>query len=69
MESVKAHGRTPEFLVTHGASDGRFFADLGIPVVMCQPDGGGIHEDGEWVSLGGIELYNTVLRDYLDRVS
>lgn len=68
VESIKAHGLVPEFLVTHGASDGRFFGDLGIPVVMCQPDGGGIHEDGEWVSLQGIELYYKVVSDYLDRV-
>lgn len=69
VESVRAHGRTPEFLVTHGASDGRFFADLGIPVIMCQPDGGGIHEDGEWVSIKGIEMYYNVLLDYLNKVS
>lgn len=69
VETVKEHGREPEFFVTHGASDGRFFAAHNIPVIMCQPDGGDIHEEGEWVSIEGIKTYYEVVKDYLDKVA
>ena len=35
----------------HGATDARFFTHLNVPILIHDPDGGGMHTDEEWVSL------------------
>jgi len=69
IETLRALHLTPRYTQDHGASDGRFFANRGIPVLISQPDGGDAHGPEEWVSLDGIERYYGVLRKYLDRVA
>lgn len=68
-EVLKNHGRSFETVLDHGASDGRFFAACGIPVIISQPDGAGLHGPEEWVDLPSIELYYQVLRSYLDKIA
>lgn len=66
---VTMHGRNVNFTLDHGASDGRFFSELGIPVIISQPDGANLHAPDEWVHIPSIELYYHVLKEYLDNVS
>jgi len=67
--AVESLGLEVELTCAHGASDGRFFAERGIPIVMNQPDGGNAHAKDEWVDLEAVELYDKILRKYLDDVA
>lgn len=68
-KAIEHHGRPFVVSLGHGASDGRHFAEQGIPFVMSQPDGGNHHGPGEWVSLSAVQLYADVLKTYLDEVA
>lgn len=48
-----------------GSSDARFIATLGIPVIMCRPEGGGLHADDESISISSLENYYKVLKHYI----
>ena len=68
-KAVEAEGRTPEFVRTHGRSDASFFSGRGIPVIMGQPDGEGLHGPREWVSISAMEEYYRVVKRFLDVVA
>ncbi len=55
----------PAFRKEHGATDGRFFAEKGIPIVITGPEGGGIHGPEEWVSAGSLLRLYEVFRVFL----
>lgn len=63
------HGLTPEIGFDHGSSDGRFFAEKNIPVIISQPDGANLHAKDEWVDMKSIGLYYEVLREFVERVA
>ena len=68
IESVeKVIGRV-KFGKTHGATDGRFFAEKGIPVVMIYPQGGDIHGDNEWVSFDSLLKLYAIFEDFLTKI-
>ncbi len=70
MEHVAKTGRTPVFKPAHGSSDGRYFSDHGMRVVIIsQPDGGDHHGPEEWVSVEALGLYDQVARGYIDEVA
>lgn len=69
VDALAAQGRSAEWTLDPGASDGRFFAERNIPVIISQPDGANLHAPGEWVHIPSIKLYYDVLKDYLQRVS
>lgn len=48
-----------------GASDGRFYAAAGMPVILCRPPGGGAHSDSEWISQKGFFQFYQVLERFL----
>lgn len=52
--------------VAHGASDGRFFNQKGIPYLMFKPDSGGHHGDKEWIDIEGLDLFSKVIQDILE---
>lgn len=60
---------TPSGTISTGASDARFFASIGVPVIICRPAGGGQHADSEWIDKLGFEQYSQVLVDYLNKVA
>lgn len=69
-ESVtRLTGAAVSGIVSHGGSDARFLAPVGVPCIICRPHGGEQHADGEWISRQGAEQYVAVLRDYLDTVA
>ncbi len=68
LDAIRAHGRTPETVLGHGGSDGRFFSARGIPAIISQPDGGNHHAKNEWVDIPSIQTYYKVLKTYLEKI-
>ncbi len=58
-------GSLPEFSKEHGATDGRFFAEAGIPVIITHGVGGGIHADDEWVDAFSMETLKDIFKEFL----
>jgi acetylornithine deacetylase/succinyl-diaminopimelate desuccinylase-like protein len=61
----KITGSKAAMLQLHGASDVRFYEQLGTPAVCFGPYGGGQHSDGEWLDIEGIQTYYEILKDFL----
>lgn len=61
----KVTGSKAAMLQLHGASDVRFYEQMGTPAVCFGPYGGGQHSDGEWVEIEGIQTYYEILKDFL----
>ncbi len=53
--SERILNREVKFSREHGATDGRFFTDAGIPVLVTYPIGDGIHGENEWVDINSLE--------------
>jgi succinyl-diaminopimelate desuccinylase len=51
----------------YGATDGRFFAEKGIPVVMIYPVGGNIHGKNEWVSYSSLKELKEIFYVFLEK--
>lgn len=67
LESYRKVIGEPVFDVEHGATDGRFFASIGVPVVTLYPVGNGIHSENEWVEVESLcrmyDLFFEYVRD------
>jgi acetylornithine deacetylase/succinyl-diaminopimelate desuccinylase-like protein len=61
-------GAAPLRIREHGATDARHFGAAGIPAFLYGPRGGGIHGDGEWVSLQSLEEHYRLYRELFDRL-
>lgn len=61
----KVLGRKVPFSKEHGATDGRYFAEKGVPVVITYPVGGNIHAKNEWVNLDSLETLYTIFREFI----
>jgi succinyl-diaminopimelate desuccinylase len=60
-------GEEPSYSRVHGATDGRFFSQKNIPVVITYPVGDNIHGKNEWVDLNSlVKLYN-IFEKFLDK--
>ncbi len=62
---IEEKGKTSNFYKAHGASDGRFFADRDIPVLMIKPDSSEPHVADEWVDLESLGVFTEVLLEFL----
>ena len=69
LETLKAIGKEPEFILAQASSDARYFAAKNIPSIISQPRGYGHHSHDEWVDMSSIGEYYEVLREYLDRTA
>ncbi len=49
----------------HGASDGRFFSEKRIPVIMFKPKCSAPHVDNEWVDLKSLMVFQKILKRFL----
>lgn len=49
----------------HGATDARFFGELGIPAVIWGPIGGGMHSKDEWVDMKSLVVMQDVLNTFI----
>ena len=70
MKSVESvRGKQEDPTMSYGASDGRFFDLVGIPVIVMRPEGGDAHGGSEWIDEKGFEEYYRVLLDYVKNVA
>jgi acetylornithine deacetylase/succinyl-diaminopimelate desuccinylase-like protein len=58
-----------DWTFAHGASDGRFFAAKGVPVIQIKPKVGGHHSDEEWIDLSSLEKYYRFVKDFTREVA
>lgn len=49
----------------HGASDGRFFSEKGMPVIMFKPVCSPAHVDNEWLDLKSLDKFFELLKSFL----
>lgn len=62
-------GRPVKLGKEHGATDGRFFAEMGIPVIVIYPIGDDIHGKNEWVDLRSLETLYHIFEGFVQHVS
>ncbi len=58
-------GADVPFIHSNGATDARYFAEVGIPCVIYGCEGEGMHGKDEWVSLKSMEMNMRILRQFL----
>ncbi|GHJ46886.1 peptidase M20 [Catellatospora sp. TT07R-123] len=63
--AAQAQGFAAGFLRKHGAADGRYYSQRGIPAVIFGIGGGGLHGPHEYVDVTTIEPYYRALREFL----
>lgn len=51
---------------TSGTSDAIFFMEKKIPAVLFKPNGGGAHQNDEWIDLKSLEKFKKVLEYFID---
>jgi succinyl-diaminopimelate desuccinylase len=61
-------GREHAYIDAYGATDGRWFAEYGIPCIIIAPDGGDFHGPDEWVSRSDLKIFYDMTVDYINRV-
>jgi succinyl-diaminopimelate desuccinylase len=69
IRSIVAAGREEgvemEFERTPTSSDGRFFTERGIPVIMFAPESSNGHEVEEWVNLESLGVFYRILKKFV----
>ena len=58
------NGRQLTPMLSHGASDGRYFNKYAIPVISVPPTGGGQHSSHEWIDLESLGEYYEITRRF-----
>lgn len=58
-------GKPVEMIRASGASDGRFFAAQGIPVMLSRPEVGNLHGEDEWIDVESMLVYFEICDRYI----
>ena len=58
----------PVFEKESGASDARFFAEKGIPVIITKSKGSEAHIDNEWVNVDDLVVLKNRIKDWLKSI-
>lgn len=58
-------GHPARHVRTAGGSDGRFFSEIGIPVMMSRPLVGELHSDEEWIDIPSMLQHYRICEEYL----
>jgi succinyl-diaminopimelate desuccinylase len=66
---IRTTGHKPRQVLSHGATDSRYFAGLNIPFILTRPQGGGQHAADEWVSVKGLEQMHRVMSAFVEQVA
>jgi succinyl-diaminopimelate desuccinylase len=61
--------RPPEFILSHGMSDARFFTLDNAAVIISKPVGGPQHSENEWIDLASLRQYYDVMRTFVERTA
>ncbi|HSW65737.1 MAG TPA: M20/M25/M40 family metallo-hydrolase [Bacillota bacterium] len=62
-------GTTHQTSYDYAVNDGRFFSAKGVPIIVINPECGGIHTDEEWLSRSSFAQFCEVLETYVRRVA
>lgn len=62
-------GYPPGETVAHGANDGRFFAEKGVPFISFYPPGGNHHGNDEWLEKQALYQMKDMFLRYLQRIA
>lgn len=66
---AKVAGAKAKYVLSHGGSDCRFFADHGIPTILTGPPGGGHHSDDEWIDIKGCEQLYRITSEFIREIA
>ena len=58
-------GKGVPFAFEHGATDARYFAEIGVPCAVFGAVGGNMHAEGEWVDMKSLEQNKAILLQFL----
>ncbi len=58
-------GKEVPLAFEHGATDARYFAEVGVPCLVFGAVGGNMHAGGEWVDLKSLEQNRQILMEFL----
>lgn len=58
-------GEKARLVRSSGGSDGRFFAAVGIPVLISRPRVGNLHGRNEWIEIESMVSYFKICREYI----
>lgn len=58
-------GKEVPFAFEHGATDARYFVEIGVPCAVFGAVGGNMHAAGEWVDLESLEISKQILNEFL----
>ncbi len=62
---LKEVGASDIFVNEHGASDGRYLSEIGIPTIVSKPVGGKIHSVDEWIDLNSVADFTKILEKFI----
>jgi len=63
--SERAFQREVPLCIEHGATDARFFGEVGVPAIIFGAIGEGHHAEGEWVDLKSLDASREILLEFL----
>ncbi|HEX8226581.1 MAG TPA: M20/M25/M40 family metallo-hydrolase [Candidatus Saccharimonadales bacterium] len=69
VAEVRGSDAPDGYALSFGASDARYFADVGIPTILTRPEGGGLHGSDEWIDEGGLYQFSDCIRRYIQAVT
>lgn len=58
-------GKPPRMIKASGGSDGRYFAQVGIPVILTRPQVGNLHGRDEWIDIDSMVDYFKTCQRYI----
>ena len=58
-------GEDASLVRSSGGSDGRFFSNVGIPVLISRPRVGNLHGRNEWIEIDSMISYFRICREYI----
>ena len=59
-------GKEVPFAFEHGATDARYFAEIGVPCVVFGAVGGNMHAKDEWLDVKSLEQNKEILLKFLE---
>lgn len=65
LETLQTCGITPIYEKSFGATDGRWFAEYGIPCIVTGPHGHGAHGDDEWIVRQDLVTFYNLIDHYI----
>ncbi len=63
--TAEVTGEEVDLIHASGGSDGRFFAQQGIPVILSRPEVGNLHGEDEWIDVDSMLVYFDICDRYI----